>query len=128
MGDLRFSETHEWCRRNDAEVTCGISQHAAGELGDLTFLEFRVAVGDVVARGDAFGELDSVKTTSELFAPVGGRVVALNERFCQETELPALSADPEGEGWLIRLAPETPAEWDALVDEPTYRAQSASNS
>ncbi|MGE0712708.1 MAG: glycine cleavage system protein H [Planctomycetota bacterium] len=123
MSEIRFTESHEWARlEDDGVVTCGITQHAADELDDLTFLDFRVEAGESVEKGQVFGEIDSVKATSELYAPVGGTVEAINERFRKEEELPSINASPTGEGWLIKIKPSDPSEHAALMDEAAYAA------
>jgi glycine cleavage system H protein len=120
MADARYSTSHEWCRLEDGVATCGITQHAVDELGDLTFLDFRVEAGEEIAKGDAFGELDSVKATSEVFAPMNGTVEAINDRFSNEDELPALQNAPMTEGWLVKIKVSDAAQHDALMDLDAY--------
>ena len=125
MAEARYTKSHEWCRLEDGLAVCGISQHAADELNDLTFLDFRAQPGDELAQGDVFGEIDSVKATSELFAPVSGTVEAINERFTKEEELPVINTSPETEGWLIKIKPKDPAQVQALMDAAAYQAHCA---
>ena len=125
MAEVRYTKSHEWARLEDGVATCGITQHAVDELNDLTFLDVRVAVGDEISQGDPFGEIDSVKATSELYAPVSGKVEAINERFKSEEELPAINRDPLGEGWLIKIRASQPAELEQMMDEAAYKAHSA---
>ena len=126
MANVRYSTSHEWCSLEDDIATCGITQHAVDQLNDLTFLEYRVAAGDDVSRGDVFGEIDSVKATSELFVPMTGKVEAINERFENEDELPAINASPEDEGWMVKIRVSDPTEHAALMDAEAYAAHSDS--
>ena len=126
MAEVRYSESHEWARlEDDGLVTCGITKHAVDELNELTFLAFRVAAGDSVSKGDTFGEIDSVKATSPLYAPLDGTVESINERFQTGDELPAINADPQGEGWLIKIRPADASQHAALLDEAAYQAHCA---
>ncbi|RMG07161.1 MAG: glycine cleavage system protein H [Planctomycetota bacterium] len=125
MAETRYSTSHEWCRLEDGIATCGLTQHAVDELGDLTFLDYRVEPGASVSKGDVIGEIDSVKATSEIYAPVGGTVEAVNERFQNEDELAALSAAPESDGWLVKIKASDPAEFSALLDAEAYRQHCA---
>ena len=120
MADERYTKSHEWTRLEDGVVVIGITQHAVDELNDLTFLDYRVAAGDAIAVGDVFGEIDSVKATSELFAPVDGTVEAINERFSSEEELPAINEDPMGAGWLVKIKASDPTQLDGLMDAAAY--------
>jgi glycine cleavage system H protein len=125
MADVRYSTSHEWCRLEDDLATCGITKHAIEQLGDLTFLDFRVAAGEDISKSDVFGEIDSVKATSELFAPMGGKIEEVNERFSDEDELPAMAESPEGDGWLVKIRVSDPAEFEALLDADAYAKHSA---
>ena len=127
MADVRYAKTHEWCSLADGVVTCGITRHAVDELGDLTFLDFRAEVGQEVKPGETLAEVDSVKATSEIYAPVAGKVTELNERFKDEDELPALSASPEDEGWLFKIEVADAAEHGALMDREAYDAHCAAS-
>ena len=125
MAEVRYTKSHEWCRLEDGVGVCGITQHAVDELGDLTFLDYRVEAGQDVAAGDPFGEIDSVKATSELFAPVSGAVEAINERFQDEEQLGSISTDPQGEGWMVKIKISDPAQFEALLDEAAYQEHCA---
>lgn len=120
MADTRYNTSHEWCRLEDGVATCGITKHAVDELGDLTFLDYRVEAGEEVSKGDAFGEIDSVKATSEVFAPMTGTVEAINDRFSNEDELPALQSSPMEEGWLVKIKVSDAAQHAALMDLDAY--------
>ncbi len=122
MGERRYTKSHEWCLVTDGVATCGISKHAADELNDLTFLDYRVAPGDAVQAGQTFGEIDSVKATSELYCPVGGTVEAINERFKDADELGVVTRSPEDEGWLIKIRLADPGAPAGLMSAAEYAA------
>lgn len=122
MADRRYAQSHEWCVLAGEVATVGISQHASDELGDLTFLDYRVAAGDSVSQGDTIGEIDSVKATSEIYAPVNGTVEAINEAFQSEDNLPTITSGPEGDdAWLIKIKVSDPAQVEALMDAAAYK-------
>jgi glycine cleavage system H protein len=120
MAETRYSESHEWARLDGDSVTVGITQHAADALTDLTFLDIKVKKGDKVKKGQVFGEIDSVKATSELFAPVSGTIADTNARFQDEDELVAINKTPETEGWMIKLSGVDKGEWQKLLDRKAY--------
>jgi glycine cleavage system H protein len=122
MSDTRYSRTHEWCRLEGNVGTIGISKHAADELTDLTYLDLKVKKGDRLKQGQVFGEIDSVKATSELFAPVSGTVAEINGRFADEDELAAITRSPEDEGWMLKVELSTPRELDGLLSKADYDA------
>ena len=99
-GDLQYTKTHEWLRREGDTATVGITDHAQDELGDVVFIELPEE-GVSFGAGDAFGTIESVKAVSDLYAPVGGEVVEVNEALNDAPE--KINEDPYGEGWIIRL-------------------------
>jgi glycine cleavage system H protein len=99
-GDLQYTRTHEWVRREGDTATVGITEHAQDELGDVVFIELPEE-GASFGTGDAFGTIESVKAVSDLYAPVGGEVVEVNEALNDAPE--KVNEDPYGEGWIIRL-------------------------
>ena len=99
-GDLQYTKTHEWVRREGDTATVGITEHAQDELGDVVFIELPEE-GASFGTGDAFGTIESVKAVSDLYAPVGGEVVEVNEALNDAPE--KVNEDPYGEGWIIRL-------------------------
>jgi glycine cleavage system H protein len=116
--DLRYTESHEWARQEaDGSVTIGITHHAQDLLGDLVFVEMP-AVGRKLKKGESCGVVESVKAASDIYAPVSGEVVAIND---------ALSTEPqkinEGayEAWIYRMRPSAPAEVGSLLDAAAYR-------
>ncbi len=124
LGAYRFTKTHEWVRDEDGgEVVVGITDHAQSQLGDVIFLELP-KVGGPVASGARFGAVESVKAASDLFSPVSGEVVAVNEDLASSPEL--VNSDPQGAGWLIRVrtAEALPAD---LLDAAAYDAFAAAD-
>jgi len=112
--DLYYTKDHEWLRRDG---TVGITEFAQDALGDVVFVELP-AIGAILARGQTFGVVESNKTVSDLFAPVAGRVVAVNDALRDRPEL--VNQAPYGDGWMIRLAMDAPSEAEALLDSATY--------
>lgn len=117
--DLRYAESHEWARLEaDGTVTVGISDHAQQALGDVVFVELG-QVGNVIAQGDAAGVVESVKAASDIYAPVGGEVIAVNEDLSDSPEL--LNEEPY-ESWIFKLKPANKAELDKLMSAEQYAA------
>ncbi|MFJ7006232.1 glycine cleavage system protein GcvH [Pseudomonas putida] len=117
--DLRFAESHEWARLEaDGSVTVGISDHAQQALGDVVFVEL-AEVGKVFAAGDAAGVVESVKAASDIYAPIGGEVIAVNEALADSPE--QLNEEPYG-AWIFKLKPSNPAELEKLLDAAGYKA------
>ena len=99
-GDLQYTKSHEWVRREEGTATIGITDHAQDELGDVVFVELPEK-GTSFSAGDSFGIVESVKAVSDLYAPVGGEVVEVNETLNVSPEL--INEEPYGGGWMIRL-------------------------
>ena len=117
--ELRFAESHEWARLEaDGTVTVGISDHAQEALGDVVFVEL-TEVGKVFAAGDQSGVVESVKAASDIYAPVSGEVIAINEALTDSPE--ELNNDPYG-AWIFKLKPSDKAELDKLLDAAAYKA------
>ena len=117
MNELRFSKEHEWIRRDGEFATVGITDYAQNQLGDVVYVELP-EIGRHVAKGAEAAVVESVKAASEVYAPVSGEVVAVNEALAGE---PArVNADPLGEGWFLRLRLDDPQEFDELMDEESY--------
>ena len=98
--DLQYTKSHEWVRREEGTATVGITDHAQDELGDVVFVELPEK-GTSFSAGDSFGTVESVKAVSDLYAPVGGEVVEVNETLNDSPEL--INEEPYGGGWMIRL-------------------------
>jgi glycine cleavage system H protein len=121
--DLRYTKAHEWLRGKGTEAIIGITDFAQDALGDVVFVELP-AVGTQLTQGQTFGVVESNKTVSDLFAPVSGRVLAVNQVLRDEPE--RVNEDPYGAGWMIRVAPSRSEEIDSLLDAAAYRAFVAS--
>ncbi len=117
--DVRYLETHEWARRDGDEIVVGISDYAQRTLSDIVYVELP-EVGDAVTKGDQLGVVESVKAAGDVYTPVSGTIVAVNEALEDTPEL--INQDPFGEGWLVRIKPSEPAEWEMLLDLEAYKA------
>ena len=120
--DLRYSKEHEWVRNDDGHATIGITSFAADELGDIVFVELP-EVGGTLSQFGTFGVVESVKAVSDLYAPVSGTVVEVNEALREAPEL--LNTDPFGEGWIAKVDLADTAELDSLMDAAAYAAETA---
>lgn len=118
--DLKYSKEHEWVRQEGDSVVVGITDFAQDQLGDVVFLELQVDAGDTVSAGETFGEIESVKSVSELYSPLKGEVIAVNEALSDEAE--TVNTDPYGDGWMIKVRMEDPAEMDGLLSAEEYEA------
>lgn len=117
--ELRFAESHEWARlESDGTVTVGISDHAQEALGDVVFVEL-AEVGKMFAAGDQAGVVESVKAASDIYAPVGGEVIAVNDALADAPE--QLNEEPYG-AWIFKLKPNDTAELDKLLDAAGYKS------
>ncbi len=115
---LRYTKDHEWARvESDGAVTVGITTHAVDQLGDITLVTLP-AVGTSVEVGKRFGDIDSVKAVSELFAPITGEIVAVNDALADAPE--SVNSDPYGQGWMVRIRPANPAELGGLLTSEAY--------
>lgn len=115
---MKFAKDHEWIRlETDNIATVGISNHAQETLGDITFVEIP-SVGTAFAKGDALGVVESVKAASDIYMPVGGKVVAVNEQLEKFPQL--LNSDPEGLGWIIKVEMSDPSEAGGLMTKEEY--------
>jgi glycine cleavage system H protein len=120
--ELKYAKTHEWARlEDDGTVTVGISDHAQNALGDVVFVELP-EIGAELTAGSEAGVVESVKAASDIYAPVSGEVVAINEKLVDVPE--TINGDPYGDGWFFRIRPSDVAELDELLDAEGYRAVS----
>lgn len=117
--DLRYTRDHEWVRTEGERAVMGITHFAQEQLGDVVFVELP-EVGRELRAGEPFGVVESVKSVSDLYAPVGGRVVAVNDHLAEAPE--TVNRDPYGEGWMIAMEPEDPSAVDGLLSTADYRA------
>ncbi len=116
--DLLYTEEHEWVRVEDNEAVVGITDYAQSELGDVVYVELP-EVGSRTKQMEPFGTIEAVKAVSDLYAPLSGKVVEINEALADNPEL--VNKDPYGEGWMIRIEMEDPSELDNLLDADSYR-------
>jgi glycine cleavage system H protein len=116
--DLRYTREHEWARRKGKNVVVGITDFAQDQLGDVVYVELP-DVGDPVKKGESFGVVESTKAVSELFSPVTGKVVEVNDPLSDAPE--TINEDPYEEGWMIVIEPSDAKELDALMDAKAYR-------
>jgi glycine cleavage system H protein len=117
--DLRYTTDHEWIRVDEGgRVRIGITAYAQNALGDVVYVSLP-QVGDTVLAGDSCGEVESTKSVSDVYSPLGGEVTAVNEQLDNTPEL--INSDPYGEGWMFELAVADPAELDTLLDAAGYR-------
>ncbi len=117
--DVKYTKTHEWVRIEGDKATIGITDHAQSELGDIVYVDLP-AVGRALALDETFGTVESVKTVSDLYAPISGEVVAVNEQLASEAEL--VNKAPFSDGWLIQVKMANPADANALLDAAAYEA------
>ncbi len=120
--ELRYLESHEWTTTGGDTVRIGVSDFAQDELGDVVFVELPAA-GDEVVAGEAFGVIESIKAVSDLYSPVSGEVVEINEDLFDRPEL--VNEDPYGDGWMIEVAPTGEIDSDELLDSAGYDEQIA---
>jgi glycine cleavage system H protein len=117
--DLRYTSEHEWVKMTDNNIAfVGITDFAQSELGDIVFVEIET-VGQTFAANEIFGTVEAVKTVSDLFLPIAGKVLEVNPALQNAPEL--VNSDPYGEGWMIKMEVSNPAEFAALMDSEAYQ-------
>ena len=117
--ELRYAKSDEWFALNGNVVSIGITDYAQDQLNDIVYVEYR-DVGEQLAAGDSFGEVESVKAAAELYSAVAGVIIDVNAQLEEEPEV--LNADPYGAGWMIKLRVADAAQLDALMDAAAYAA------
>jgi glycine cleavage system H protein len=117
---IRYTHDHEWIRLDGDEAVIGISDYAQDELGDVVYVDLP-ALGTLLTLGARFGEIESVKTVSELFAPATGEVMAINEALADQPEL--VNQSPYDDGWMVRIVLTDPTQLESLLDADAYRAE-----
>ncbi len=120
--DLRYASTHEWARLDDGSVVVGISDYAQEALGDVVYVELP-EVGQEVQAGEEIAVVESVKAASDIYAPVGGVVEAINEALDDGPEI--VNQDPYGDGWFFRITPDDETQLEELLDAEAYAEQCA---
>jgi glycine cleavage system H protein len=116
--DLKYTEDHEWVRVEGNTAVVGITDYAQNELGDVVFVEIE-SEGEELDKGETFGTVEAVKTVSDLFMPVGGKVAEVNEALADEPEL--VNKDPYGKGWMIKIELNDSSETDELFSAEDYK-------
>ncbi len=117
--DRKYAKSHEWARAEGDTATLGITRHAEEELGDVA-LVLLPEVGRILQQGERFGEIESIKAVSDLFAPVGGQVVEVNPALHDAPE--TVNEDPYGAGWMLKVKMTNPAELEQLMDSASYES------
>jgi glycine cleavage system H protein len=121
--DRRYTRDHEWAKSEGQEVLVGITAFAVSQLGEITLVNYDVKEGDAVASGQVFGTIESVKTLSDLFAPVAGTIRRVNKAL--EAAPESVNEDCWDKGWMVAIAPAADASTDAMLDADAYRAHIA---
>ena len=116
--DLKYTKEHEWCRLKGNRAVIGITDHAQDQLGDIVYVE-RPDVGDPVKKGESFGVVESTKAVSELFSPINGKVVEVNDPLSDAPE--SINEDPYEEGWMIQVELSNPDELKGLMSPEAYQ-------
>ena len=124
--ELKYSKEHEWVRMDGNVATAGISDHAQDALGEIVFLEFQLNEGDKIVLGDVLGSVESVKAVSDIYSPVSGTIVELNQKLADAPE--TVNQDPYGKGWMVRIEMSDPGELDGLMDAAGYQKYVAEES
>ncbi|MEJ2635794.1 MAG: glycine cleavage system protein GcvH [Calditrichia bacterium] len=114
---LKYTKDHEWAKVEDDVVTIGITDYAQGELGDVVYVELP-EVGSTTTQGESFGTIEAVKAVSDLFAPVSGEVLEVNDKLTDEPE--TINKDAYGAGWIIKIKMSDKSELDNLLDKAAY--------
>lgn len=116
--DLKYTDSHEWVKVDGDVVIIGITDYAAGELGDVVFVD--IPETRAVATGDSFGSIEAVKTVSDLIAPIAGTITEINPELEGSPE--TVNADPYGKGWMVKMTADNAADIDGLMDAAQYKA------
>jgi glycine cleavage system H protein len=116
--NLKYTKDHEWLRIEDGVAVVGITDYAQSELGDIVFIEFPEK-GKSYSQNDSMGTIEAVKTVADLFAPVSGEIVEVNEELSDNPEL--VNKDPYDKGWMLKMKISDPSEADALMDSAAYK-------
>lgn len=117
--NLLYTEDHEWLRVEGNEAYIGVTDFAQKELGDIVFVEVET-VDETLDKGEAFGTIEAVKTVSDMFMPVGGTIIELNELLDGEPEI--INKDPYGKGWIVKITLSDKSDLDELLDAAAYKA------
>ena len=116
--DLRYTKEHEWVRIDDNILTVGITDHAQSELGDIIFIEFP-ELNQMISKDEPFGTIEAVKTVADLFGPVSGKVIEINEALEDNPDL--VNSDCYGQGWIVKITCTDDSQLDDLLDSEKYK-------
>lgn len=119
--DLKYTENDEWIKVEGNTGSVGITDHAQDQLSDIVFVEFVVDEGDTISKGDACATLESVKAAADVYMPVSGKIVAVNQALPDTPE--TVNSDPYGAAWMVKVEISDPSELDNLLDAAAYEAQ-----
>tara|TARA_B100001113_G_scaffold349321_1_gene344537 strand:- start:273 stop:647 length:375 start_codon:yes stop_codon:yes gene_type:complete len=119
LKDLKYTNDHEWVKLNDDIAYVGITDFAQGELGDIVYVELET-LNDNIEMGEVFGTVEAVKTVSDLFMPISGEIIEINEKLESEPEL--VNNDPYGEGWMVKIKCDNISQLDDLLDLDAYES------
>ncbi|MFP4529239.1 MAG: glycine cleavage system protein GcvH [Candidatus Kapaibacterium sp.] len=117
--ELKYTKDHEWVRVDGDTATIGITDHAQGELGDVVYVD--IPEEAEVSKGDTFGTIEAVKTVADMFAPISGKIIEINESINDSPEV--VNNDPYGEGWLVKMEMSDKSELDELMDVEAYKKE-----
>lgn len=115
--DRKYTDSHEWLKEDGEHILLGITQFAVNELTDITYVEMKPA-GESFGAGDAVGEVESVKATSDIYSAVPGEIVEVNDKLADDPSL--VNSDPYGDGWLVKIKPSDTGPLGSLMDAATY--------
>ena len=115
--NARYTQSHEWVRKDGDLLFYGITDHAQNALSDIVYVELP-SIGDKFAQGESLGTIESVKAASDLTMPIEGEVTEVNEALFNSPEV--VNSDPYGEGWMVKIRPANPADWDSLLPPEAY--------
>ncbi|MBL4715969.1 MAG: glycine cleavage system protein GcvH [Bacteroidia bacterium] len=116
--NLKYTTDHEWIKVEDGEALIGVTDFAQGELGDIVYIEVETQ-GETLNKEDVFGTIEAVKTVSDLFMPVSGEVLEVNDKLESTPEV--VNEDPYGDGWLVKIKLSDPSELESLLDAAAYK-------
>lgn len=116
---FKYTKEHEWVRDENGICSVGITDYAQGELGDIIYLDITSEPGTEVKQGDVLGSLEAIKTVSEVFSPVSGKIVEINTAINDNPSV--VNTDPYGAGWMLKIEPSSAGEFSALMDAESYK-------
>ncbi|HAW19787.1 MAG TPA: glycine cleavage system protein GcvH [Flavobacteriales bacterium] len=118
--DLKYTKDHEWVKIDGDEATIGVTDYAQGELGDVVYVEIETE-GESLDQEEVFGTVEAVKTVSDLFMPLSGEVIAVNEKLADEPD--TVNKDPYGEGWMVKIKMSDASQVDSLLSADDYKGE-----